>query len=70
MRHFIHVKEGEESDLQAAVATRGPVSVLIDASRNLFRVKLKITPQFRFYHLYYSFIKVVCSIYLIVPEVV
>lgn len=38
MRYFLQVEEGNENDLEAAVATQGPISVVVDASHNIFRV--------------------------------
>ncbi len=38
MSGYIAVSSGDESSLQAAVASTGPVSVAVDASSNAFRV--------------------------------
>lgn len=38
MHYFVQIEEGEEKDLEAAVASQGPISVLVDASHNIFRV--------------------------------
>ncbi len=38
MSGTVQVKTGSESDLQAAVATAGPVAVAVDGSPNYFRV--------------------------------
>uniref|UniRef100_A0A1X7VRP3 Peptidase C1A papain C-terminal domain-containing protein n=1 Tax=Amphimedon queenslandica TaxID=400682 RepID=A0A1X7VRP3_AMPQE len=37
MRYFLQVEEGNEKDLEAAVAMQGPISVVVDASHNIFR---------------------------------
>ena len=44
MPYFLHVEEGNEKDLEAAVAMQGPISVIVDASHNIFRVN-----KFTFY---------------------
>ncbi len=38
MSGYIVVSRGDESSLQSAVASTGPVSVAVDASSNAFRV--------------------------------
>ena len=38
MKYFVEIESGDESALQAAVATQGPVATLVEASHNVFRV--------------------------------
>lgn len=40
MSGTVRINSGSESDLQAAVATAGPVSVAVDSSSNYFRVSV------------------------------
>lgn len=37
MRYYVHIETGSEYDLEAAVATQGPIAVIVDGSHNLFR---------------------------------
>ena len=39
---IVQIKSGNEKELQAAVATGGPVAVAIDGSSNAFRVNAAI----------------------------
>ena len=36
----VNIPTGSESDLQAATATAGPISIAMDGSSNAFRVRL------------------------------
>lgn len=38
MQYFVRIEEGEEKDLESALATQGPITAMIDASHNIFRV--------------------------------
>ena len=43
MRYYVHIETGSEYDLEAAVATQGPIAVIVDGSHNLFRVYVMYT---------------------------
>ena len=40
MQYFVRIEEGEEKDLETAVASQGPIAVMVDASHNIFRVRI------------------------------
>lgn len=40
MQYFVRIEEGEEKDLETAVASQGPIAVMVDASHNIFRVHI------------------------------
>ena len=63
MRYYVHIETGNEHDLEAAVATEGPIAVIVDASHNLFRVYVMYTIIYTIQYMHnYVFVSNSCTI--------